>query len=215
MGERYTSNTMHRKVAAADLEAATAALSGGEVVAYPTETFYALGAHPDRVSAVREVLRLKGRDAATKPLLLLIDRLERVADWVVDPPPELARLAARFWPGPLTVILPAAAQVPAGITGGGDTVALRLTSHPVAQALIGRCGGALTGTSANPAGGPPAVDAVGVRRAFDDPALHILDAGTTPGGEPSTLLDLTTDEPLIRRAGAVAADDIEASLRLL
>ena len=215
MGEIYTSSTTHGKAEPSELEAAAAALCDGEVVAYPTETFYALGAHPDSMPALQEVLRLKGRDAATKPLLLLIDRLERVDDWVIDVPARLAELAERFWPGPLTLILRAAADVPTPITGGGDTVAVRLTSHPVARALIGRCGGALTGTSANPASGPPAVDAAGVRRGFGETALHILDAGTTPGGEPSTLLDLTTDEPLVRRAGAVSVDEIEAALGLL
>ncbi len=215
MGEIYTSNATNGKVDPADLEAAAAALCDGKVVVYPTETFYALGAHPRRVSALQEVLHLKGRDAAAKPLLLLIDRFERVDDWVVDPPAQLAALAERFWPGPLTLILGAAAHVAAPITGGGDTVALRLTSHPVARALIERCGGALTGTSANPTERPPAIDAAGVRRGFGETAMHILDAGTTPGGLPSTLLDLTTDEPLIRRAGAVAADEIEALLRLL
>ena len=215
MGEIYTSSTTHGKAEQSDLEAAAAALRDGEVMAYPTETFYALGAHPGSGPALQQVLRLKGRDSATKPLLLLIDRLERVDDWVVEAPVRFAELAERFWPGPLTVILRAAADVPAPITGGGNTVALRLTSHPVARALIGRCGGALTGTSANPTSGPPAVDAAGVRRGFGETAMHILDAGTTPGGEPSTLLDLTTDEPLIRRAGAVAADEIEALLGLL
>jgi L-threonylcarbamoyladenylate synthase len=197
---------------AAEIARAAAAVAAGGVIAYPTETYYALGADPHQAAALEEVLRLKGRDAEGKPLLLLIADLSAVEEWAAPPPPAFTRLAASFWPGPLTLILPAAPTAPAPIVGPGGGVALRLTSHPLARRLIVACGGALTGTSANRGGRPPARRAAEVRCAFGDALAAVVDGGETPGGPPSTLLDLTVSPPVVARAGAVPASAIATVL---
>jgi len=200
------------KGAAAELERAAAAVAAGGVVGYPTETYYALGADPRQAAALDQVLRLKGREAAGKPLLLLIAELFEVREWAPAPPPAFAPLAARFWPGPLTLILAAAPGVPAPLLGPRGGVALRLTSHPLARRLIAACGGALTGTSANRGGRPPARRAGEVRRVFGAALAALVDGGETPGGPPSTLLDLTVSPPAVRRAGAIPESAIAAVL---
>ena len=210
--------TIHKPgsgVSARDIEAGADAIGAAGVVAFPTETYYALGAHPRKADALNELLRLKGRGAHDKPLLLLLSDRGMVDEWAHHPPAAWMDLADRFWPGPLTLVLPAAPDVPEQVTGGRDTVALRLTSHPVARSLIERCGTALTGTSANRAGEPPVSRVEGVRAAFGDELRHVLDGGDTPGGLPSTLLDLTSEGPTILRAGAVSENEIAAALRLL
>lgn len=202
-------------VSATEIEAAADAIGRGEVVAYPTETYYALGADPRKPHALDEVLRLKGRDARDGPLLVLVSARTMVADFVSVAPPAFEPLAERFWPGPLTLVLPAAPALPDAITGRTGGVALRLTSHPVARALIDCCGVALTGTSANRSGQPPASNVARVREAFGADLPHILDGGETPGGLPSTLLDLTGERPAVLRPGAVPEAEIDAVVRLL
>ena len=199
----------------ANLEAAIEAVASGAIVAYPTETYYALGADPRNAAALEAVSRLKGRDSADKPLLLLVDSLEAVGDWVDEVPAEFAQLAEHFWPGPLTLVLPAAPALPPALTGGGGGVALRWTSHPVARRFIRECGGALTGTSANRTGQPPADTAQQVRETFGDDIAGLVDGGRTPGGAPSTVLDLTGEGAAVLRSGAVADEAIGQVVRLL
>jgi len=201
-------------LSADDIATAAAAVRRGGVVAFPTETFYGLGADPHQPAALLEVLRLKGR-AAVNPLLLLVASLDQLTPWVGAIPPGFDRLAAHFWPGPLTLVLPAAPGVPEPLIGRGGGVAIRLTSQPLAQRLIRACGTAITGTSANPTGGQAARSAAQVRAFFGSELAAVLDGGTTAGGEPSTLLQLDNDGARLLRAGAIAEVALRGVVRLV
>ena len=197
------------------VDRAAAAVLAGEVVGYPTETFYALGADPRQTRALDRIVEMKGRDPG-KPLLLIVDSMDMLHEWVDSLPPTLALVAEHFWPGPLTVVLRARAGLHDALTGDGSTVALRLSSHPAARALVGSCEVALTGTSANRAGASPPRAATQVRDTFSVHEVgEILDGGETAGGPPSTILDLTAEPCRILRPGAVSEAQIAEVLRLL
>jgi L-threonylcarbamoyladenylate synthase len=190
-------------------------IGAGGVAAFPTETYYGLGADPHAPSALDRVQQIKGRTAADKPLLLLASSLEQVAEWVSDFPPAFDRLAARYWPGPLTLVLPSRAGLPASLLGPGGGVAVRISSHPVARALCEACGTAITGTSANRSGSPPCIDAAGVRGAFGDDVDAIVDAGPASGGAPSTIVDLCGAHPRVLRAGAIGPEPLGELIGLI
>jgi L-threonylcarbamoyladenylate synthase len=187
-------------------------LRRGGVIAYPTETFYGLGALASDGAAVARLVRVKGRPDG-KPLPLLgagLAQLEAVAELS----PLARRLAAAFWPGPLTLVLPARPGLHAAITGGAGTVGVRVTSGGVAAALAAAAGGALVATSANPSGGPPPTTAAGL-----DPALRsrldlVLDGGATPGGAPSTVVALDGEQVTLLRPGAVPIEAVRAAARI-
>ncbi|MFG0285782.1 MAG: L-threonylcarbamoyladenylate synthase [Phycisphaerales bacterium JB039] len=186
---------------------AVAQLRAGRLVAFPTETVYGLGADALRPEAVEGVFSAKGRPAGN-PLIVHVDgaaMAERVADWT-----EAARrLAARFWPGPLTLVLPATAIVPAQVIAGGDTVAVRAPDHPVALELIGAFGGPLVAPSANRSGAVSPTTAAHVEAAF--PEILVLDGGPCRAGLESTVLDLT-GPPAILRPGPIGPAAIAAEL---
>ena len=187
---------------------AAAVLRRGGVIAYPTETYYGLGALASDGRAVERLLRAKERPDG-KPLPLLgadAEQLERVALFS----PLARRLADRFWPGPLTLVLPARPGLHAAITGGAGTVGVRITSGEVAAALATAAGGALVATSANPSGSPPPTTAAGI-----DPGLRarldgVLDGGPTPGGAPSTVVAVLDGRLTLLRAGAVTLEALRA-----
>jgi L-threonylcarbamoyladenylate synthase len=189
---------------------AAAALRRGGVIAYPTETFYGLGALASDGAAVARLVLAKGR-ADDKPLPLLgadLAQLTAVAEFS----PLAHRLAAAFWPGPLTLVLPARPGLHAAITGGGGTVGVRVTSGGVAAALASAAGGALVATSANPSGGPPPTTVAGL-----DPALRarldlVLDGGSTPGGAPSTVVAVEDGRLTLLRPGAVPVAALRAAV---
>lgn len=191
--------------------AAAEVLRRGGVIAYPTETFYGLGAVARDAGAVRRLAALKGRPDG-KPLPLVAgDRAQVDEVAVLDAAAE--RLARAFWPGPLTLVLPARAGLAAEVTGGGETVGVRISGNAVARALALAVGGALVSTSANPAGGPPPARALDI-----DPDLRrrldaMLDAGTVPGGRPSTVVALNGGVARLVREGAVPFDEVLAALR--
>jgi len=180
-------------------------LRGGGLVAYPTETFYGLGCNPRDSQAVERLTRAKGR-AAGRALPLLVSRLEQLAGVVARFEDPFPRIVDRFWPGPLTLVLPAAPGLAAPVTSREGTVAVRWTSWPAARRLLESFGGALVGTSANRSGAEPCCEADAVRRSLGDGVDLILDGGPTPGGLPSTLLDLSVRPPRILREGAVARE---------
>lgn len=183
------------------LRAAADVLRAGGLVAFPTETFYGLAAAALDPTPVKRIFALKGRPDS-KPLLVLVDSVsmaERIAHVGV-----LARaLMARYWPGALTLVLPARAVVPAEVTAGTGTVGLRVSSHPVAQGLVSALGEPATAPSANPTDLEPPTTAGAVLTYFAEGLDVVLDGGSTPGGQPSTILDLTTDRPTVIRQGAV------------
>jgi L-threonylcarbamoyladenylate synthase len=185
----------------ARVAAVAAVLRRGGLVAYPTETFYGLGCLALDAGAVARLASAKGRPDG-KPLPLLADGLAAV-ERVALLPPRARRLAARFWPGPLTLVVPARAGLPPEVTAGTGRVGLRVAGSELARALAAAAGGPLVSTSANPSGGPPPVEAAAI-----DPALlarldGVLDGGPTPGGLPSTVVEVEGEALRLVRAGAV------------
>ncbi len=176
------------------------------MVAIPTDTVYGLAADPFRPQAVQKIFRLKGRPE-NKPILLLVESRSQAERLASSVPAVFDRLAARFWPGPLTVILPAAASVPDWITAGTGTVAIRLPGSILVRELIRAARVPLTGTSANRSGRYAAETAGQVRQQFPSGLVFILDGGPARGGLPSTLVDLTA-RPRILREGAIPAADV-------
>lgn len=187
----------------ATLADAAAVLARGGLVAFPTESFYGLGAHALRADAVARVFEVKGR-AESKPLLVLVGsaaEAEALAKEIVDGARELM---ARHWPGPLTLVFRAAAGVPEALTAGTGTIGLRVPGHPVALALVRASGVPVTAPSANPSGEVPPTTAEAVRRHFEGRVDLILDGGSTAGGTGSTVADCTVWPPRILRQGPVA-----------
>ena len=180
---------------------AAAVLKHGGVVAFPTETFYGLGAAALDRRAVRRIFELKGRPE-TKPLLVLVDSIV-MAGTVAEVGARARALAARHWPGALTLVLRARPHVPAEVTAGTGTIGVRVSPHPVAQGLVRALGGPVTAPSANPSGLEPPTTAAGVLAHFEGAVEMVLDGGPTPGGDPSTVLDLTVEPPQVLRQGAV------------
>jgi len=183
-------------------------LRRGGLVAFPTETVYGLGANALDAAAVGRIFAAKGRPASN-PLIVHVacaaDARPLVAGW-----PEAAdQLAARFWPGPLTLVLPRSALVPDVVTAGGPTVAIRCPAHPVARALIQAAGLPLAAPSANPAARVSATRAEHVLAGLGGRIELILDGGPTPGGIESTVLDLTSTPARLLRPGLVLPADIE------
>ncbi len=190
-----------------DLAPALAALRRDQAIVYPTETFYGLGARALAPAAVALVAALKGRDAA-KPIALVVRDLAMLAAVVARVPPAAEALIERFWPGPLTLVLPARSDLPPALTGGDGWIGVRISSHPTAQALVAALGEPLTATSANPGGAPPALDAASARRYFDDGVAAYVDGGTLAGGLGSTVLLVADDGARVIRRGAVPIDDL-------
>jgi L-threonylcarbamoyladenylate synthase len=182
--------------------AAATVLGQGGLVAFPTETFYGLGADALAPSAVRRIFDVKGRPEG-KPLLVLVDSLAMVESLAIEVPAPARALIAAHWPGPLTLVLRARPHVPAEVTAGSGTVGVRLSAHPVARALVRALGRPVTAPSANPTDAAPPITADAVLDYFRDRIEMVLDGGATAGGEPSTVLDVTIDPPRVLRAGAV------------
>ncbi|HXZ48281.1 MAG TPA: L-threonylcarbamoyladenylate synthase [Usitatibacter sp.] len=186
----------------------------GELVAFPTETVYGLGADATNPRAVAKIFALKGRPESHPLIVHFADPLA-IAQWAREVPASAMTLAARFWPGPLTMILPKAARVPAAVTGGQDGVGLRCPSHPVAQELLrefARIGsGAVAAPSANRFGHVSPTTAQHVRDEFG-PELAVLDGGACGVGLESTIVDLTRGAPVLLRPGAITRRDIEGVL---
>ena len=174
----------------------------GGVIAFRTDTFYGLGADPLTASAVGKIRELKGREEA-KPILLLISDLTEVDRFISHQSEIFKSVANRFWPGPITLIGAARPELPVELTAGTQTIGLRLPNDEDVRSLVRECGGALTATSANTSGGDPARTAAEVANYFPKGIDLVIDAGTVTATEPSTVLDLTEDKPLLIREGAI------------
>jgi L-threonylcarbamoyladenylate synthase len=188
------------------VEEAGAAIRSGGVAAIPTDTVYGLAADPFQPEAVQRLLRLKQRPDS-KPILLLIESLRQAELLSSRFPAAFERLAARFWPGPLTVVLPAAPAVPEAITAGTGTVAVRVPGTVLTREIIRAARVPLTGTSANISGRPAAESAAQVREQFPSGLALVVDGGPAAGGAASTIVDLT-GEPRILREGRIPAAEI-------
>jgi L-threonylcarbamoyladenylate synthase len=184
------------------LAEAVGVLRRGGLVAFPTETFYGLGADALDPAAVARVFHAKGRPA-DKPLLVLVDSVAMAERLVIHVSPTARRLMARYWPGPLTLVLRARPEVPVTLTAGTGTIGVRLSGHPVARALVAAAGRPVTAPSANRHGAASPCTADEVLAGLGEGVDLVLDGGTTPGGPPSTLLDVTRTPPVILRPGAI------------
>ncbi len=190
----------------AHIEAAAEHLRRGGVAAIPTDTIYGLAANALNERAVERVFRLKRRPAGMALPLLIADATD-LDRWALDVPDDARRLAERFWPGALTLVVRKAPDIPHAATGGLDTVALRAPAHDAPRALARLLGRPVTGTSANRSGRPGLTDADDVRREFEGECCMVLD-GRCDGGVASTLVDLTGAEPRILREGAVSREEL-------
>jgi L-threonylcarbamoyladenylate synthase len=184
---------------------AAAALRAGELIVYPTETVYAVGGAALEAAAVRRARLAKGR-ADDKPLPLIVADADGARALCRTWPAAAEALAARFWPGALTLVLPASARVPVEVTAGSGTVAVRVSGLALARALSGAAG-PLVSTSANRAGEPPAATCAEALAALGTAVALALDGGACVGA-PSTIVDLTGDRPTILREGSIRRADL-------
>ncbi len=194
-----------------DLARAGALIRAGRLVAFPTETVYGLGANALDAAAVAGIFAAKGRPA-DDPLIVHVADLDTVAGLVTALPPVARALAARFWPGPLTLVLPHSPAVPANVTAGLNTVGVRMPAHPVALALIRAAGTPIAAPSANLFTRPSPTRAADVAADLGGRIAMILDAGPTAHGVESTVLDLAGDVPRVLRPGALTVEALRAVL---
>jgi len=187
-------------------------IRGGGVVAIPTDTLYGLAADPFNRDAIRRLFDLKGRDA-DRAMPLIAAGVDQVVAHLGSLSPLARRLANQYWPGPLTLVVPAPRALVREVTGGLGTVGVRVPADDVARAVCAGCGRPITATSANLSGDAAPSDPDIVERTLGDRIDFLLDTGPTKGGAPSTIVDVTGGEPTLVRAGALAWDDIQAWLR--
>jgi len=187
--------------------AAVSLLRQGRLVAFPTETVYGLGADAANPDAVRGIFALKGRPA-DHPLIVHLAAAEQLKEWAQEIPAVAWQLAAHFWPGPLTLILKKAAWVPPEVTGGQDTIGLRIPAHPLALDLLQTFGGGLAAPSANRFGRVSPTRAAHVRDEFGDRLDLVLDGGNCQVGVESTILSLASKEPALLRPGGISSGQL-------
>jgi L-threonylcarbamoyladenylate synthase len=183
----------------------------GSVVALPTETLYGLAADPFSAAAVARVFAVKGREAE-RALPLVAAGVEQIVLRLGPLPAMALRLGEHFWPGPLTILMAAPVSLAREVSGGTGKVGVRVPGDPIARAVCAACDHPVTATSANISGEPPSATPDEVERMLGDRIEFLLDAGATPGGPPSTIVDVTGAEPQLVRAGAVSWDEIDAWL---
>jgi len=196
---------------ARDIAAAVAALRAGQLVAFPSETVYGLGADASNPDAVRRIFEAKGRPA-DHPVIVHVASAAQLGDWARDIPPSAFALAEAFWPGPLTLVLRRRPHVSDLVTGGQDTVGIRVPSHPVAQALLQAFGGGVAGPSANRFGRISPTTAAHVREELGDRIDIVLEGGESDVGIESTIIDLSGPEPALLRPGMLDIARAEALL---
>ncbi len=190
------------------LDKAAALIREGRLVAFPTETVYGLGANALDPDAVRRIFEAKGRPSSS-PLIVHVSSVAMARALAAEWPEQAEILAARHWPGPLTLVLPKQPQIPAEVTAGLPTVGLRMPAHPLALALIEAAGCPIAAPSANRFTELSPTTAEHVRRSLGSAVDLILDGGSTPVGIESTVLALTP-KPLLLRPGMIGQDEIEA-----
>lgn len=193
------------------IEKAGELLRAGEVVAIPTETVYGLAANAYDGNAVSKIFKAKGRPQ-DNPLIVHIAKVEMLSDLVAEVPKAAKKLAAVFWPGPLTMILPKSEKIPDAVSAGLPTVAVRMPSHPVAHAVIEAAGVPLAAPSANLSGSPSPTNAKYVLEDMHDRIPLILDGGSSAVGVESTVITLATARPRVLRPGGITVEQLRALL---
>jgi L-threonylcarbamoyladenylate synthase len=197
-----------------DVKAAVAALGAGRLVVYPTETVYGLGADATSRDALVALLALKGR-GAEKGFSVLVADLDSARPLLAADAPAGARTLARaLWPGPLTLVLPAASSLPEALVGATGGVGLRCSPDPLASALVSGFGKPITATSANPSGYEPATDVEAARAYFGNRVACYLDGGRRAGGAVSTVVEFLEGRAILRRVGAVKARQLTSIVPL-
>ena len=191
---------------------AAALLQQGLLVAFPTETVYGLGADASNPDAVAKIYAAKGRPQ-DHPLIVHLAHAEQLNDWAETIPDAAWRLAQAFWPGPLTIILNKKAQLPTTVTGGQDTIALRIPANPVALQLLKAFGGGIAAPSANRFGRISPTQALHVAEELGDNVAYILDGGPCNVGVESTIIDLSDDHPTILRPGRITRSQLKSVLQ--
>jgi L-threonylcarbamoyladenylate synthase len=190
------------------IEYGISTLKKGGIVAYPTDTVYGLGAGISFTQAIERIYAVKER-ALNNPFPLLLSDISQISQVAESVPPVAWRLMDIYWPGALTLVLPALKNVPRIITAGGTTVAVRIPAHPVPVALIRGIGEPIVGTSANLSKYPSALTALEVSSQLGNKVDFIIDGGKSRGGIESTIVDVTGDKPVVLREGAISRTDIE------
>ncbi|MGE5370494.1 MAG: L-threonylcarbamoyladenylate synthase [Solirubrobacterales bacterium] len=193
------------------MDQAASFLAAGELVAFPTETVYGLGARADIEAAVERIFAAKERPPEN-PLIIHVNGWAMARSYLADYPPEVEKLVEAFWPGPLTIVARAARHVPAAVRAGGPNVGVRMPSHPVALALIEHAGVGVAAPSANLSGRPSPTSPTHVRQDLDGRIAVILDGGTTGFGIESTVLDVTEKPFRVLRSGAISLEQLDAVL---
>ena len=193
------------------IDEAVAILKRGGVIAFPTETYYGLGADARNEADIDKIFGIKGRDF-TNPILVVIGDIRHLEAFAEDIPAEAHKLMDRFWPGPLTIVFRAAPSVSPKLTAGSAKIGIRLTSHPVAMEISKRLGGPVTATSANLSGAPECSSAADVLSQLAGRIDGVADGGLTPGGKGSTVVDATVSPVKVLREGVIPAAFIQDTL---
>jgi L-threonylcarbamoyladenylate synthase len=187
-------------------------LMDGGIIAYPTETFYGLGADATNEKAIQKIFAVKGRNFKN-PISLIIGNPDDIYPLVQDIPESAKKLMAAFWPGALTIVFSAADSVSPILTAGSGKIGLRVSSHPGARGIVQKLKRPLTATSANLSGAPECTRAFEVAEQIGDKIDAIVDLGDTPGTKGSTIIDVTCDPPFILREGAISKEAIEECIK--
>jgi L-threonylcarbamoyladenylate synthase len=183
-------------------------LARGDIIAYPTETFYGLGADATNEKAIQTIFAIKGRNF-NNPISVIIDQATQLQSLVEDIPDSASRLMQAFWPGALTIVFKAAGDVSPLLTAGTDKIGVRVSSHPAARAIAAKLGRPFTATSANLSGAPECSTADEIINQIGDKLDAIVDLGKTAGGIGSTIIDITCNPPKILRQGVITSDAIK------
>ena len=208
MSRRKTKSSEKKQENAEAFSAALKALQRGEVIVFPTETFYGLGADALSENSVERVVSLKGRNP-DNPIAVIIADQEMLPQIVSEVPPVARKLIGRFWPGPLTLVLTAKKGLPAALLNREGKIGVRVSSHPVATQLSRELGRPLTATSANLSGKEPARTIQEVRSYFAGQIEIFLDGGTLRGKKGSTVVEVIHDQLRIMREGEISSKELE------
>jgi len=188
-------------------------LANSGIIAYPTETFYGLGADATNEKAIKKVFAAKGRDLKN-PVSLIIGQMDDIPPLVQDIPESARKLMAAFWPGALTIVFQASKKISPLLTAGSGKIGLRVSSHPGARGILQKLKRPLTATSANLSGAPECTRASEVAQQIGDKIDAIIDLGATPGTAGSTIIDITCDPPVVLREGVISRKTIEKCINL-
>ena len=211
MLKRRTENSGKRSGDPELFSRAIGALKRGEVIVFPTETFYGLGADALNEAAVKRVVSLKGRNLES-PIAIIVADGEMLKDIVMDVPAVARKLMERFWPGPLTLVLPGKKNLPAPLLSRGGGVGVRISSHPLATRLARELGRPLTATSANPSGKEPARSMEEAMSYFSNRIDFFLDGGRLKGRKGSTVVEIVDGRLKIIREGVIVREELEKAL---